>query len=99
MRVLAQDEPITSSGALDEPPRFPTTFDRAEVQDLLDSIEKPRAASTLKHGYFARRGEPAFPFDQAFALVDAAIAKEPVGTKRWFKLENVRGYAIFKTKV
>lgn len=80
-------------------PLLPSSFDRTAVQGLLDGIDEPRAASTLKRGYFARRDEPDFPFDQALSLVSEAIAKEPVGSKRWFELQNVRGYAILRSKV
>lgn len=96
--VVAQ-EAVAPTSPFQTSARLPSIVDQATVQGFLDDIEKPRASSTLKRGYFARRGQPAFPFDQALALVDAAIAKEPVGSKRWFELQDVRGYAILKTRI
>ncbi len=90
---------ILTSVVFTSRPQLPTSFDRSLVQTLVEDIDKPRSASTLKFGYFARRGHPDFPFDDAMSLISAAIAKEPVGSKRWFYLQDVRGYAIFKTNV
>jgi hypothetical protein len=82
---------------LRERPRIPTQLDRATLQTYLDTIEEPRVASALKVGYFGGRGRgQGLPVTEGFALLKAAIAKEPVATKRWFYLQNVRGFAGFR---
>lgn len=80
-------------------PVLPRVFDRTTVEDLLAHIDAPRNASTLKVGYFLRRGggADALPVQEGFAMLSAAAAKEPVGTRRWFMLQSLRGFAAFRT--
>ena len=75
---------------------MPASFDRATVARLLAEIDKPYNASALKVGYFLRRAQPALPVDEGFELLQAAAQAEPVGTNKWFRLQNLRAFAAFR---
>lgn len=75
---------------------MPADFSKVVVAQLIGSIEAPRATAILKLGYFNRRGAPSFPPVDGFALLKAAIANERPGNKRWFLLQEVRGWAAFR---
>lgn len=77
-------------------PQVPASFDRKTVARLLADIDKPHNASALKVGYFLRRGQPALPTDEGFELLQAAAQAEPVGTQKWFLLQNLRAFAAFR---
>ena len=77
-------------------PEMPASFDRATVAQLLADIDQPRNASALKVGYFLRRGQPPLPLDEGFELLQAAALAEPVGTNKWFRLQNLRAFAAFR---
>ena len=77
-------------------PQMPASFDRATVAQLLADIDQPRNASALKVGYFLRRGQPPLPLDEGFELLQAAALAEPVGTNKWFRLQNLRAFAAFR---
>lgn len=77
-------------------PQMPASFDRATVAQLLADIDKPGNASALKVGYFLRRGQPPLPVDEGFELLQAAALAEPVGTNKWFRLQNLRAFAAFR---
>ena len=74
----------------------PAAFDAAAVQTLLDRIERPREAMILKVVYFQRHSPRSLPAVDGFALLENAIAGAPPGSRRWFLLQNVRGYAAFR---
>ena len=75
---------------------MPASFDRATVAQLLADIDKPHNASLLKVGYFLRRARPPLPTDEGFELLQTAAQAEPVGSKRWFLLQNLRAFAAFR---
>jgi len=75
-----------------------SSFDKAAVQTLVDTIETDHNASTLEFGYFMRRGEPPLPPADGYNLVAAAADKEPVASRRWFLLESVRAFAAFRVQ-
>ena len=75
---------------------MPASFDRETVAQLRADIDKPYNASILKVGYFLRRGQPPLPTDEGFELLQSAAKAEPVGTKRWFLLQNLRAFAAFR---
>ena len=77
-------------------PQMPVSFDRATVAGLLADIDQPHNASTLKVGYFLRRGQPELPVDQGFELLQTAAQAETVGTRKWFLLQNLRAFAAFR---
>ena len=77
-------------------PSMPASFDRETVARLLADIDKPYNASALKVGYFLRRGQPPLPLDEGFELLQAAALAEPVGTNKWFRLQNLRAFAAFR---
>ena len=77
-------------------PQMPASFDRETVARLLVDIDKPYNASALKVGYFLRRGQPPLPVDEGFELLQAAALAEPVGTGKWFRLQNLRAFAAFR---
>jgi len=85
-------------GALPQRPRpkIPLVFDRTAVQGLLDTIEIDNNAMALKLGYFSRRGKPELPIPDGYELLKAALAKEEAGSKRWFVLQELRGWAAFR---
>ena len=63
---------------------------------LLADIDKSGNASILKVGYFLRRRQPPLPVVEGFELLQDAAKAEPVGTKRWFLLQNLRAFAAFR---
>jgi len=73
-----------------------STFDKAKVQSLIDAVERVPNASILEYGYFMRRGTPPLPQSQGYALVSAALGKEPVASKRWFLLKSIQAFADFR---
>ena len=75
---------------------MPASFDRATVGRLLADIDKPYNASALKIGYFLRRGQPELPVLDGFELLQAAAQAEPVGTNKWFRLQNLLAFAAFR---
>lgn len=77
-------------------PQMPASFDRQTVEQLIANIDKPQNSSILKVGYFLRRGQPALPVSEGFGLLKAAAEKEPIGTRRWFLLQSLRGFAAFR---
>lgn len=93
------DPPVAGPTLSNSRPVLSKTFDRAMVEDLLANVDAPRNASILKVGYFLRRGggADALPVLEGFALLNAAAEKEPVGTRRWFLLQSLRGFAAFRT--
>ena len=96
--VLAEPTALTKDTPANRPtrPQMPASFDRETVVQLLADIDKPYNASILKVGYFLRRGQPALPVDEGFALLQDAAKAEPVGTKCWFLLQNLRAFAAFR---
>jgi hypothetical protein len=80
-------------------PIVSTSFDRAHLQTQIDTIDQPGVASSVKIGYFGGRARnPELPVADGFVLLKAALKKEPVASKRWFWLQNVRGWAAFRCK-
>ena len=77
-------------------PVTPPVFNQSVVEKLLSGIDEPRNASLLKVGYFLQRKQPELPTGEGYAMVKAAAQAEPVGTKRWFWLENLLGFAAFR---
>lgn len=77
-------------------PAMPTRFDLATVQRLVDEVEKPHSATILRAGYFMRRGNTELPQSDGLALVKAAVDKEVIGTKRWFILQSLVGFASLR---
>ncbi len=75
---------------------MPASFDRETVAHLLADIDKPNNASALKVGYFLRRGQPPLPVIEGFELLQDAATAEPVGTNKWFRLQNLRAFAAFR---
>jgi hypothetical protein len=85
-----------ASTPLPPPPVLPRQFDQATLQQLIDTAEQGQNAIILKFGYFLHRTpEPVAP-SEGFSLLKATIEKEPVGTRRWFVLQMVRGFAGFR---
>lgn len=75
------------------PPPMPTTFDRTTVQSLVDAIDEKHNASILKVGYFMHRGNAELAPVEGLELVKSALQKEQIGSKRWFALQLVIGFA------
>jgi hypothetical protein len=69
------------------------------LQNFLNTIELPDIASALKISYFGGRARSAsLPVAEGLSLPKVTLAKEPVASKRWFWLQNVRGWAAFRCK-
>ena len=64
------------------------------VQGLIDTIEQGKNASLLKFGYFMQSSGVGAGQQRVFA----ALQREPIGTKRWFLLQSVSGFAAFHGK-
>lgn len=77
-------------------PQMPASFDRETVAQMLADIDKPYNASLLKVGYFLRRAQPPLPVDEGFELLQTAAQAEPVGTNKWFRLQNLRAFVAFR---
>lgn len=69
-----------------------------DVQVLIDRIDRPNSAAALKFGYFGRRTEASESRRPGLDLLEESIKKEPVATRRWYILENVRAYAYFRVQ-
>ena len=96
IRSFAQGSKVVTSR---QRPRLPAQLDGATLQKLLNTIEKPQIASALKVGYFGGRANAqSLPVADSFELLKAALKKEPVASKRWFWLQNVRGWAAFRCR-
>jgi hypothetical protein len=78
------------------PPVMPASFDRETVQRLVDHIEQGHNASILHVGYFMRRKQHALPQSKGMKLLNEAISKETAGSKRWFVMQTLRGFAAFR---
>src|SRR5258708_27995095 len=74
----------------------PTTFDEDTVRRLIRTVEQGHNATTLKIAYFGRRTTHPFPTTEGFELLKEALVKEPAGSRRWFALQMVRGFAGFR---
>ncbi|MBV9467741.1 MAG: hypothetical protein JOZ57_00685 [Abitibacteriaceae bacterium] len=98
--AVAAPEAVKTQAPPPRPVRLemPAAFDQATVQQLLDTVEQGRNATILKIGYFMRRGQPPLPVEQGYELLRNAINKERVGSRRWFTLEEVRGWAAYRSK-
>ena len=75
---------------------MPARFDRATVAQMLADIDKPNNASILKVGYFLRRGQPELPVEAGFELLQTVAGAEPVGTNKWFRLQNLLAVVAFR---
>ena len=78
------------------PPQMPPVWDRPTVLGLIENIDKPQNASILKIGYFARRGKPTLATIDGFAMLKDVIDHEGTGSRRWFLLQQVAGFAAFR---
>jgi hypothetical protein len=95
--IVHAQEPVRSAPR--QRPRISTQLDRATLQKYLDTIEQPGVTSSLKIGYFGGRASTqSLPVAEGFALLQTALKKEPVASKRWFYLQNVRGWAAFRCR-
>lgn len=96
-QLLTADELIRPPAR--ERPRIPAQLDTPTLKNLLDTIDQPNVASALKVSYFGGRANAqSLPVSEGLKLLKAAIAAEPVASKRWFWLQNVRGWAAFRCK-
>jgi hypothetical protein len=75
---------------------MPAQFDEATVRHLIEAVDQGQNAIILKFGYFMRRTPHPFATVNGFTVLKDAVAKEPVGTKRWFILQSIRGFAGFR---
>ena len=90
-------EPVSGrKSAYMQRPQMPVQFDRATVQDLLNTVEQPRSATVLKLGYFGRRTKPTLPVKEGYGLLRTALEAETVGSLRWYLLQGVKGWAAFR---
>ncbi len=79
-------------------PPAPVNWDRTTVARLLRDIEKPRCAALLRGLYFGAHRTHALPTDAGWKLlVKAANASKP-GSRRWFLLMSLRGFAGLRTE-
>lgn len=93
--------PLLASSSLIEAstrPKIPANFTQATVKQLLDDIEHPHAPTVLKVGYFGRRVY-SLPVAEGWALLREESEREPVASRRWFLLQNVRAAAAFNVDV
>jgi hypothetical protein len=70
-------------------------FDEMTVRKMIDEIEGPYNATLLKVGYFSRRSSP-YPIKEGFRVLQEAVNKETIGTRRWALLQALVGYAAFR---
>ena len=77
------------------PPEMPAVFDRATVERLVATIDQSRNDIVLKIGYFARHAPGGLPTVEGVALLNSGIDREPKASKRWFMMQEVRGFAGF----
>lgn len=75
------------------PPKMPQDFDQQTVRELVDNIDTGHNATILEFGYFLKRNLQPFPQDDGYALLKDSLVKERKGSKRWFVLQAVRGFA------
>ncbi len=90
---------LISSSGFSQPlprPEFPRVYNREDVLQYINAIDRPYNASILKFGYFLRRRNLELPVDQGFLLLKAATKKETIGSKKWFYMQNVCGFAAFR---
>jgi tetratricopeptide (TPR) repeat protein len=76
------------------PPRMPEKFDKEIVERLLTTVNEDQNAIILKIGYFLRRGSVhPLPPHEGYKLLKHYVEAETIGSKRWFFLQSVRGFA------
>ena len=81
-----------------DPPRFPSVYDRACVEGLIAGIDRGDNALILKFGFFLRKPQAqSLQPAEAVQMVEDAAKAEPTGTRRWFQLESVVGFAAERT--
>lgn len=78
------------------PVQMPSVYDRTAVKLLIEQVEKPSAMTALKIGYFMRRTRHPLPIQEGFSLIKNAASQEKRGTKRWFSLNSIVGFAAFR---
>jgi hypothetical protein len=81
---------------LPPPPQMPAQFDEATVRHLIDTADQGQNAIILKIGYFMNRIAHPFATTNGLAVIKDAITKDTVGSKRWFVLQSIRGFAGFR---
>jgi hypothetical protein len=79
-------------------PPMPEAFDVETVTQLLASIEQAPNSSVLKVGYFGRRIEHPLPLEEGWQLLQTAVQKAEIGSRRWFLLQSLRGSAAFQVR-
>lgn len=72
------------------------TFDEATVRAYIDSIPMPQRTSSLKNRYFGGFGKADPASDKGYAILKEALAREPLGTHRWFVLQQLTAFAAFR---
>lgn len=87
---------VTATETKASRPQMPPIFDLNTVERLITDIDHPPNAAILKVGYFMRRGSPELPVMEGFKLLKVTLDKEPVGSKRWFLLNNLLASAAFR---
>jgi hypothetical protein len=101
--VAAQNAAVPSSNAPSNSPapatpsaapqsaRMPATFDEVTLKRLLGAIDQGNNASILKFGYFMRNSDASL----GLSLLQQAIKSENAGSKSWFLLHSLQGFAAF----
>lgn len=84
---------LISSSEATPLPEMPPSFERKTVQSLVDNIDQGDNATIIKFGYFIRRNPEWLTLSEGLEILRSAVNKEPVGTKRWFLLQQVRAFA------
>ena len=72
-------------------------FDRARFSQMLQTIDRGKNGDELQHLFFGRRVNEPLTRADAYKLVRAALTPEKTGSRRWFLLESLAGYAAFRT--
>jgi len=72
---------------------MPQAFDDQTVASLIMNIDKPGNAVALRAGYFGRRTRQSCPTSRGLEMLKSAVNGEVPGTRRWFMLEAMIGYA------
>ena len=78
-------------------PTAPAVWDRATVARLLRDIEKPRSAALLRGLYFGAHRAHALPAKEGRALLANAAKGAKPGSRRWFLLMSLRGFAQLRS--
>ena len=88
-RSVARAEDVAPAGTA-------LTFDRDAVIRMIENIDGDHNATLLRLLYFGSHEKHLFPKESALPLLRGAIEEADTGSRRWFLLETVEAYGLFR---